>query len=316
MEIDKDRVYSMGELKLILEKKQKEKEQFEKTEQPIVVNSNHLEDKDISHKNCIYLSTDAKEVVNILNRKLMYKEGVLWCPDHGNKCMIRKSSKFSYYPAYTCSLATTQASFGIGNGKTIGAHKRLPLFFYNFSSDPRKIIMIAALLQFEQMPVSKIAKFNNTISYVNCTKIKESLTRAQMHDTKTLQILQNHWNLFKRYCTYHKLNYLDHLKKIVDENPFEKSLCGSKKRTPETAYPVIFNPPKEVRAKVVVPCQTTMPSSLIQQPLSPTINEALARLVMCIEQEVDMKYAPISKEMESYKEDALKYRKMMEALNS
>jgi hypothetical protein len=318
MTLEPDRVYHMSELKILLEKQRKEKEQKDQeTQTASVVNKTHLEDKDISEKNCAYLSGDIKNVINILNRKIMYRNGQLWCPDHGDKCIIKEIQKDSYFPTYTCSLQPIQASyFGMGCGKVIKNGKRTPLFFYNFNSDIRKIIVVAALLQFEQLIAKNIVKFGEDISYSNCTSIKEALTRAQVHDVRALQILQNQWNLYKRYCAFHNLNHLRHLIDLIKETPFLK-MRNVKKRA-ETAQTMIFNPPREVRIPSFV--QSVQPVVIQQIPtdisvISPGMNLSYGQQLNDLVQAIEASFVTKYKDMESYKEDALKYRRMMSAIN-
>lgn len=332
MNLDPNRTYHLGELRAALEKQRKEKEEKDNAT-PVVapVNKTHLEDKDISDKNCIYLSGDTHNVINILNRKIMYRNGSLWCPDHGDKCIISPNPQDSFLPSYKCSLMTTQAGFGMGVGKVISGGKRTPLFFFNFSSDVRKIVAIAALLQFEQMNMAAICKFNASITYAGCQVVKEALTRAQLHDTRTLQILQNQWNLFKRYCAYHKLNHLKHLEKIIADFPFKPSARGAKRKKVETVTPIIFNAKREsttpfidhtikqnekfvkVDASVANKLSFPIPHDSISSKL--TIAKASEALIKAIEDDINRKHQAIYDDMNSYKEDALKYRRMMVAMN-
>lgn len=331
MELEKDRIYHMSELRILLEKQRKEKEQNKReTQVTTVINKTTLEDKDISDKNCIFLSKDRDTIINILDRKIMYRNNQLWCPDHGDKCIIRPINKNSHYPAYNCSMMSAIAApFGMGCGKIITKGQRTPLFFYNFSSDIRKIITIAALIQFQQMTNDKIMKFGNNISYQNCMTIKASLSRAQLHDTRTLQILQNQWNLFKRYCHFHNLNYLKHLNKLVTETPFSKTNRGRKRLTVETAQKIFFNAPREkellahkdvTKMIKVAPIVQSVQPAIVQQitlndlPISPAIRKAIVVLSAAIDNEYSAKIMRNEKEIELYKEDALKYRKMMEIM--
>jgi len=313
MQIDSNRVYSRGELRILLEKQKKEKEHIEKSA-TIDTPKIGLQDHEISEKNCIYLSTDKQQVINILERKIMYRNGALWCPDHGDKCIIRSVPTNSYFPAYKCSMqAKVGSPFGMGCGKIIMAGKRTPLFFYNFNADIRKIIIVAALLQFEQKNMTQINKISKDISYQNCITIKEALTRAQIHDTRTLQILQNQWNLFKRYCVFHKLNYLQHLATLIEKVPFIKGKMGRKPLMAETAQPIAFNPPRQqmVIENISVPLVRPFVSPLTNNL---SIQQASESLIKAIEEDINKKHQTLYDELNSYKEDALKYRKMVQLM--
>ena len=109
------------------------------------------------------------------------------------------------------------------------------------------------------------------------------------------------------------------------------STRGSKRKKVETVTPIIFNAKRESRTPFIDPTikqnekfvkvdasianklSFPIPHDSVSSKL--TIAHASEALIKAIEDDINRKHQAIYDDMNSYKEDALKYRRMMVAMN-